>query len=139
MSQTTTQCYHLVVGHDFDVRLFRLVGSFSSSRPVQHEIFTRTLLTGNGVTHRALLPVARDDQRTIARAAGHISLGRLRNNIGSNDNAGLCDIACFFYYYYFFIFFVCLFVVVFCWKEGNVLFNDALNTFYLRLYGVGQW
>ena len=24
------------------------------------------------------------------------------------------------------------------WKEGNVLFNDALNTFYLRLYGVRQ-
>ena len=24
-------------------------------------------------------------------------------------------------------------------KEGNVLFNDALNTFYLRLYGVGNW
>ena len=23
------------------------------------------------------------------------------------------------------------------WKEGNVLFNDALNTFYLQLYGVG--
>ena len=22
------------------------------------------------------------------------------------------------------------------WKEGNVLFNDALNTFYLRLYDV---
>ena len=22
------------------------------------------------------------------------------------------------------------------WKEGNVLFNDVLNTFYLRLYGV---
>ena len=22
------------------------------------------------------------------------------------------------------------------WKEGNVIFNDALNTFYLRLYGV---
>ena len=22
-------------------------------------------------------------------------------------------------------------------KEGNGLFNDALNTFYLRLYGVG--
>ena len=22
--------------------------------------------------------------------------------------------------------------------EGNVLFNDALNTFYLRLYGVGE-
>ena len=21
-------------------------------------------------------------------------------------------------------------------QEGNVLFNDALNTFYLRLYGV---
>ena len=21
-------------------------------------------------------------------------------------------------------------------KQGNVLFNDALNTFYLRLYGV---
>ena len=21
---------------------------------------------------------------------------------------------------------------------GNVLFNDALNTFYLRLYGVGH-
>ena len=23
-------------------------------------------------------------------------------------------------------------------KEGNVLFNDTLNTFYLRLYGVGM-
>ena len=23
-------------------------------------------------------------------------------------------------------------------KEGNVLFNDARNTFYLRLYGVGH-
>ena len=23
-------------------------------------------------------------------------------------------------------------------KEGNVLFNDALNTFYLQLYGVGH-
>ena len=22
--------------------------------------------------------------------------------------------------------------------EGNVLFNDALNTFYLRLYGIGH-
>ena len=25
-----------------------------------------------------------------------------------------------------------------CKMEGNVLFNDALNTFYLRLYGVGH-
>ena len=24
-------------------------------------------------------------------------------------------------------------------KERNVLFNDALNTFYLRLYGVSIW
>ena len=23
-------------------------------------------------------------------------------------------------------------------KEGNALFNDALNTFYLQLYGVGH-
>ena len=23
-------------------------------------------------------------------------------------------------------------------KDGNVLFNDALNTFYLQLYGVGH-
>ena len=23
-------------------------------------------------------------------------------------------------------------------KEGNVLFNDAFNTFYLQLYGVGH-
>ena len=23
-------------------------------------------------------------------------------------------------------------------KEGNVLFNDTLNTFYLRLYGVNE-
>ena len=23
-------------------------------------------------------------------------------------------------------------------KEGNILFNDALNTFYLRLYGIGH-
>ena len=24
-------------------------------------------------------------------------------------------------------------------KEGNVLFNDALNTFYLQLYGKGPF
>ena len=24
------------------------------------------------------------------------------------------------------------------YKEGNVLFNDALNTFYLWLYGIGH-
>ena len=30
---------------------------------------------------------------------------------------------------------VCVYMYV-CRKEGNVLFNDALNTFYLRLYGV---
>ena len=24
------------------------------------------------------------------------------------------------------------------WKEGNVLFYDALNTFYLWLYGIGH-
>ena len=23
-------------------------------------------------------------------------------------------------------------------KEGNILFNDTLSTFYLRLYGVGH-
>ena len=29
------------------------------------------------------------------------------------------------------------FVLCVCgWKEGNVLFNDTLNTFYLWLYGV---
>ena len=30
------------------------------------------------------------------------------------------------------------FLLFVCWlkKEGNVLFNDALNTFYLRLYGI---
>ena len=26
--------------------------------------------------------------------------------------------------------------IVSSWKEGNVLFNDALSTFYLRLYSV---
>ena len=26
----------------------------------------------------------------------------------------------------------------FCSKEGNVLFNNILNTFYLQLYGVGS-
>ena len=30
------------------------------------------------------------------------------------------------------------FIIVFKRKEGSVLFNDALNTFYLRLYGVGH-
>ena len=27
---------------------------------------------------------------------------------------------------------------IYGYKEGNVLLNDALNTFYLRLYGVGH-
>ena len=30
----------------------------------------------------------------------------------------------------------CFSGLVFGRKEGNVLFNDAFNTFYLRLYGV---
>ena len=28
--------------------------------------------------------------------------------------------------------------IVHQWREVNVLFNDALNTFYLQLYGVGH-
>ena len=32
------------------------------------------------------------------------------------------------------LYFVCNWSVLV--KEGNVLFNDTLNTFYLRLYGV---
>ena len=32
--------------------------------------------------------------------------------------------------------YVCMYVCMYLRKEGNVLFNDALNTFYLRLYGV---
>ena len=32
--------------------------------------------------------------------------------------------------------YVCMYVLMYVCKEGNVLFNDALNTFYIRLYGV---
>ena len=32
----------------------------------------------------------------------------------------------------------CCSTVFVIWSEGSVLFNDALNTFYLRLYGVGH-
>ena len=31
-----------------------------------------------------------------------------------------------------------VYMCIFGRKEGNVLFNDTLNTFYLRLYGVGH-
>ena len=31
-----------------------------------------------------------------------------------------------------------MFVIVLKEEQGNVLFNDALNTFDLRLYGVGH-
>ena len=31
-----------------------------------------------------------------------------------------------------------LFLLPISGREGNVLFNDTLNTFYLRLYGVGH-
>ena len=31
---------------------------------------------------------------------------------------------------------ICICVWVYVRKEGNVLFNDALNTLYLWLYGV---
>ena len=31
---------------------------------------------------------------------------------------------------------MCMYVCMYVEREGNVLFNDALNTFYLRLYGV---
>ena len=35
-------------------------------------------------------------------------------------------------------FFIINYIVFECFyrKEGNVLFNDVLNTFYLRLYGI---
>ena len=35
---------------------------------------------------------------------------------------------------------VCSVVCIWRWarKEGNILFNDALNTFHLWLYGVGH-
>ena len=35
----------------------------------------------------------------------------------------------------FFFVLICLYYIIIR-KEGNVLFNDAPNTFYLRLYGV---
>ena len=28
--------------------------------------------------------------------------------------------------------------IILCERERNVLFNDALNTFYLRSYGIGH-
>ena len=31
---------------------------------------------------------------------------------------------------------MCISLCVYVWKEGNILFNDALNTFHLRLYGI---
>ena len=31
---------------------------------------------------------------------------------------------------------IIIIIIIIIRKEGNVLFNDALNTFYLRLYGV---
>ena len=31
---------------------------------------------------------------------------------------------------------IIIIIIIIMMKEGNVLFNDALNTFYLRLYGV---
>ena len=35
--------------------------------------------------------------------------------------------------------FVCMYVcIAYYWKEGNILFNDALSTFYLQLYGVAD-
>ena len=44
------------------------------------------------------------------------------------------------YLLFLFVVFICLFVWFVCKREKererNVLFNDALNTFYLRLYGV---
>ena len=36
----------------------------------------------------------------------------------------------------FFLSFVQITIVGRQWKEGNILFNDTLNTFYLSLYGV---
>ena len=30
----------------------------------------------------------------------------------------------------------CMDSCMYVWMEGNVLFNDALNTYYLRLYDV---
>ena len=41
------------------------------------------------------------------------------------------SVYCVYVYIY-----VCVYVVCVCIYEGNVLFNNALNTFYLRLYGV---
>ena len=32
--------------------------------------------------------------------------------------------------------YICVCVRVRVWVEGNILFNDTLNTFYLLLYGV---
>ena len=52
----------------------------------------------------------------------------------------LCVFTCMSMYVCMYVF-VCVYVHMYaclyvCRKEGNVLFNDALNTFYLQLYGV---
>ena len=48
----------------------------------------------------------------------------------SSDRSLLVDLLCCFSFQSVFY--------NFCNKEGYVLFNDALNTFYLRLYGVSR-
>ena len=50
----------------------------------------------------------------------------------ATSNTFISSVPCVFYI-------VCILNTVFTLygrKEGNVLFNDALNTFYLQLYGV---
>ena len=54
---------------------------------------------------------------------------------------------CFFFPGFFNRCYLCMYVYVYvCYlcillreRDRNVLFNDALNTFYLRLYGIRLW
>ena len=59
------------------------------------------------------------------------------------DVQNMCMNREYFIYSYSETYFICNYVaskiIKDCWevrKEGNILFNDALNTFYLRLYGI---
>ena len=65
---------------------------------------------------------------------------RSSDNDISNEcsTTGLCAIqTVFLVYSYFSLYTKKIYITnIYIWKEGSVLFNDTLNTFYLWLYGI---
>ena len=121
MFYLTTHSTHFIYGYmasDIWLRTILIVRKESRCRHIGYSY---------RLTARVLLYAPSHRQDNTYHGLCYISRGALAGTKNSSMGIYVCMYVCLYIYIY-----------ITTWKEGNVLINDALHTFYLRLSGVGH-